>query len=155
MPSVEPVLTEAAVLAETIEATIAAAEQELTKVTLDEFISNKIGMFGKLIGEYARLFESCGVHSREELDELVRRQVGQPGSRQIFSAMEHLLDMESEWDHFVLDLDGRLGSDGRQPPPLLSPAPCSLQLTDALSGEPCRLADTPGTRLLVLLRHFA
>ncbi|XP_037078589.1 uncharacterized protein LOC119099625 [Pollicipes pollicipes] len=138
-------------LAAALEATMRAAEQELTKVTLDEFVSNKIGMFGKLIGSYADFFKRYGVTSRQELDDQVRRQ----RSKETFTAMEHLIDVEGEWDAFLLELDDRLGSGGRQPPALLSPAPRHLPLLAAADGAACRLEDWPGCRLLVLLRHFA
>ncbi|XP_037072324.1 uncharacterized protein LOC119093474 [Pollicipes pollicipes] len=82
-------------LAAALEAAMRAAEQELTKVTLDEFVSNKIGMFGKLIGSYADFFKRCGVTSRQELDDQVRRQ----RCKETFTAMEHLIDVESPSNH--------------------------------------------------------
>jgi len=151
-PPLEEISVRATALTDHYQLTMETTEQELKEVTLDEFVSSKIGgLFVPLIPLYQHLFCSAGVTSRDALDALVRRH----GNRETFAALEHLLDVEGEWDAFLLALDARLGSAGRQPPARLSAAPCQLELENATTGRRCRLDDWPGSRLLVLLRHFA
>jgi len=151
-PPLEEISARATALADHYELTMETIEKELKEVSLEEFIcNNMVNKIYSLAHFYEELYKSAGVTSRKDLDALVQSH----GSRETFAGLERLLDVESEWGTFALALDGRLKSDGRQPPARLTAVPGQLELQETTTGRRCRLDDWSGTRLLVLHRFFA
>ncbi|XP_043204934.1 uncharacterized protein LOC122372120 [Amphibalanus amphitrite] len=129
-----------------------AAGEQLDRVPASQFLSNKIEMLGGLIEMYQGLFNSCGVESRKALEEKARAS----DDKEAMSAIDALMDAESEWDQFITRLSARLGADSVPGPRLHTGLPCGrLQLAEARSGLLRPLYEPAGPRLLVLLRHLA
>lgn len=128
---------------------------DFVKVSVDDFVSHHVGCLAGLIGLYFKAFTRLGVKTRNETDRLCEKYFRDFA---VQDAVEHLDDVEREWNSFLHDVDVKLNTGhtinvlkvGNQ-------APCELPLINARTGETTNLKAYLDSEslVLILLRHFA
>lgn len=123
--------------------------------SLEKFVPHKISTLFGLITAGTDFYKSLGVKKKNEAEAIWQKSYHRPAVRE---KVEELLQVETEWDSFLDDVDRGLQTAAEQqsggPVESLSP---DIELTDARSGKSVTLGQymNQGQKLLlVLIRHF-
>lgn len=125
--------------------------------SLEEFSGGKVGCMWAMMDNYYQAYTGMGAKTRTDFEDVIGKSFSDAKVQQSF---EELLELETEWDSFLIEQDKKLHS--QQAATCLSvgdPAPLENSLADARTGEVTSLQQilsNCGEQLVVvLLRHFS
>ncbi|XP_005097021.3 uncharacterized protein LOC101856259 [Aplysia californica] len=121
----------------------------------EDFVSQKIGKLFRIVGLYKKAFEKVEAKSKDEFERKASRHFRDGKMREAF---DELLDVEREWDDFLMGVDKGLASTGGPALREGDVGPISDSLVNACTELPTTFEDFLMDQqflVLVLLRHFA
>lgn len=142
-------------LAESIKQILVTAKQ-YAEESVEDFVSKKIGVLGKLIGLYCECFKSNNVTTRKQLEDLCGTNYR---NTEVQDAFDELTENENDWMTFLEKVDKQINNKSENTDVQLgSQGPCDVDLVDVRTGDHITLEKylhQQKSIILVLLRHFA
>lgn len=83
------------------------AKRVVSDVAVDEFVSSKIGMLFAVTKHYCQLYRSLSVECRSQVDVIIKAHYRY---QQVQQVHDQLIDIETDWDMFLRDVDTQLNA---------------------------------------------